>query len=588
MCEISNFGHTYYMEKVYSMPNLYGASFYFGKNMAQSYVDTKGKSYLISKRNKAKVVFHNIPILRGFEYLIFGTYFFIKNLIKMPFSYSNKSAVNNISKGLNVTTRNTMKVIVLLLALLCGILIFGYLPMALSVLFTGYTKSIILNRFMVGICKNLILFLILLAVRYVLAFRQFYRFNGCVNLLNSNNNLYKPTNYLNFILVSFMFSNIMLALLGFTSDSIWKVLVNIVLSVICFCVMYEILYLLENSKYNWLNKISIIFEFLIVENPTKTELDISNSALQEILLMKSNKRGNVDTNKLLEDEVSFSSVYSKVKQQLKSAGILDESEADFLICEVLNIKRSQLLLTTKITNKQKQEIDKCVERRIKGEPITKIFGRTEFYGYKFIVTKDVLSPRQDTEILVENALKYCKPKMNVLDMCTGSGIIAISIAKNVNATLTAVDVSKKALLVAKENAKNNDVKINFVLSNMFDDLKINKKFDIIVSNPPYIPSSEINNLDVEVKDYDPKLALDGGKDGLYFYKKIANISPNYLSKNGMLFLEIGYNQKDDVQNLLSENFEDIKCIKDYSNNDRVIIAKLKTKGKKNVRTNSKN
>ena len=583
-----NFGHTYYMEKVYSMPNLYGASFYCGKNMAQSYVDTKGKYYLVSKKNKAKVIFNNIPILRGLEYLIFGTYFFIKNLIKMPFLYSNASAVKNISKGLNVTTKTVMKVIVLVLAITCSILLFGYLPMALSVLFTGYTKSIILNRFMVGTCKNFILFLILLSVRYVLAFRQFYRFNGCINLLNSNNNLYKPTNYLNYILCSFMFSNIMLALLGFSSDSIWKILVNFVISIICFCVIYEILYLLENSKYNWLNKTPIIFEFLIVEMPTKTELEIADCAFQELLLMKSNKRGIVDTNKLLDDEVSFSSVYGNVKQQLKSAGILDESEADFLICEVLNIKRSQLLLTTKITKKDAQEIEKCVQRRIKGEPITKIFGRTEFYGYNFIVTKDVLSPRQDTEILVENALKYCKPKMNVLDMCTGSGIIAISMAKNVNANFTAVDVSKKALLVATQNAQNNGVKINFVLSNMFDDLKNTKKFDIIVSNPPYIPSNEINGLDIEVKDYDPKLALDGGKDGLYFYRKLASQSPNYLTKNGMLLLEIGYNQKQEVANLLSENFEDIKCIKDYSNNDRVMIAKLKTKGKKNVRTNSKN
>lgn len=576
------------MEKIYSMPNLYGTSFYCGKNMAQSYVDTKGKSYLVSKRNKIKVVFNNIPILRGLEYLVFGTYFFIKNLIKMPFSYSDNSAVKNISNGLNVKTKTVMKVIVLVLAITCSILLFGYLPMALSVLLTGYTKNIILNRFMVGTCKNLILFLILLSVRYTLAFRQFYRFNGCTNLLNSNGNLYKPTNYLHFILCSFMFSNIMLALLGFSSDSIWKILVNFVISIICFCVIYEMLYLLENSKYNWLNKITIIFEFLIVERPTKTELEIADYALQELLLMKSNKRGIVDTNKLLDKEVTFSSVYSKVKQQLKSAGILDESEADFLICEVLNIKRSQLLLTTKITTKQQQEIEKCTQRRIKGEPITKIFGRTEFYGYNFIVTKDVLSPRQDTEILVENALKYCKPKMNILDMCTGSGIIAISMAKNMDANFTAVDVSKKALQVAMQNAKNNDVKINFVLSNMFDDLKNSKKFDIIVSNPPYIASNEINGLDVEVKNYDPKLALDGGKDGLYFYRILATETPKYLAKNGMLFLEIGYNQKQQVESLLSESFEDIKCIKDYSNNDRVIIAKLKTKGKKDVRTNSKN
>ena len=164
----------------------------------------------------------------------------------------------------------------------------------------------------------------------------------------------------------------------------------------------------------------------------------------------------------------------------------------------------------------------------------------------------------------------------------------MSLAKNVDAHITATDISEKALCVARQNAQNNNVKIELKLSNLFEDLKYGKKFDIIVSNPPYIPTDEISNLDVEVKNYDPKLALDGGSDGLDFYKKIAKTSPKFLAKGGRLFLEIGYNQKEEVKALLQDNFEDIVCIKDYSKCDRVIIAKVKEKGKKNVRTNSKN
>ena len=144
-------------------------------------------------------------------------------------------------------------------------------------------------------------------------------------------------------------------------------------------------------------------------------------------------------------------------------------------------------------------------------------------------------------------------------------------------------------MIAEENAKKNGVKVTFKNSNLFENLKKNKKFDIIVSNPPYIPSEDIANLEIEVKEYDPKIALDGGKDGLDFYKKIIEASPQYLENGGRLFLEIGYGQKKDVVNLLNNSFEEIKVIKDYNRIDRVIIAKLKDKKvKKNVKSNNKN
>ena len=346
---------------------------------------------------------------------------------------------------------------------------------------------------------------------------------------------------------------------------------------------------MENSKLKWVNKMSIITSFFITEKPSKTEEYIALSALNEVIFMQDKKRGFVDTEEFKNGEVSFSSIYAENKEKLKNAGIVDASEIDWLICEVLGINRGQIRLQTKISIENKKKIENAVQKRIKGEPITKIFGHANFYGYDFKVNKDVLSPRMETEILVENVLKFATDKMNILDLCTGSGVIAISIAKNVKANVFGVDISEKALVVANENAQLNNVKVNFKLSNLFDNLKTSKKFDIIVSNPPYIPTKDIEKLDVEVKDYDPKLALDGGDDGLDFYRRIVKECPKHLSKNGMLFLEIGYGEKHEILELLKQDFENVKVIKDYNKIDRVVIAKLKDeKEKKNVRANSKN
>ena len=224
------------------------------------------------------------------------------------------------------------------------------------------------------------------------------------------------------------------------------------------------------------------------------------------------------------------------------------------------------------------------ERRIKGEPLTKIFGVADFYGLRFKVTKDVLSPRMETEILVSEVLKDCKKGSAVLDIGTGSGAIAVSVAKNSESKVYAVDISSEALSVAKENATNNGVKVEFLRSNLFNDLKKKKMFDIIVSNPPYIKSSDIENLMVEVKDYDPMLALDGGKDGLEFYREIVRQAPEYLKENGKLMFEFGKGQASQVKKLMQKDFTDVVIIKDYNKIGRIVKG---TKKDSYVRENKK-
>jgi len=216
---------------------------------------------------------------------------------------------------------------------------------------------------------------------------------------------------------------------------------------------------------------------------------------------------------------------------------------------------------------------KSIEKRARHIPLQHITGEQEFMGLIFKVNEHVLIPRQDTEILVEEVLKFTKESMHVLDMCTGSGCIIISLMKYANhISGVGVDISREALEVAKKNAENHCFNVKFINSNLFENIE--GKFDMIVSNPPYIPTGDIKNLKYEVKAYDPLLALDGKEDGLYFYTKIIEESVHYLKKNGLLFLEIGYNQGEKVKHLMLEHkFKEIKIVKDLTGLNRVIYGR---------------
>ena len=267
---------------------------------------------------------------------------------------------------------------------------------------------------------------------------------------------------------------------------------------------------------------------------------------------------------------------------LKTNNVTEPNIKSRLIMQfVLNKPREYLVVydKEKLTLRQEVNYFKAIKKLCNGIPIQHITNRQEFMKMTFFVDENVLIPRPDTEILVEEVVKIAK-KINakkILDLCTGSGAIAISLAKYIDkSNITAVDISSKALNVAKLNAKNNEVedRITFVESDLFKNLK-KEKYDIIVSNPPYIKKEVLKKLDKEVQK-EPKLALDGGYDGLDFYRKIIKNADEYLKFNGYLCFEIGYDQKEDVENLLKEQekYINITCKKDLCDNDRVVIAKL--------------
>ena len=247
-----------------------------------------------------------------------------------------------------------------------------------------------------------------------------------------------------------------------------------------------------------------------------------------------------------------------------------------LLKNLLKVEDSYLVINSDecISKEVEEQFKKGIEYLKSGKPIQYIINNQEFMRLNFYVDENVLIPQPDTEISIEKALELINSFDNntpkVLDLCTGSGATGISIAKNSNAKVWASDISEAAINIAKENANYNVANISFILSNMFENIH-EKDFDIIISNPPYIETNTINTLDKEVQ-MEPHLALDGGQDGLDFYRIIANQANSFLKDDGILILEIGYNQKNSVINLLEDNFKNIKSYKDYAGNDRVIIA----------------
>lgn len=272
-------------------------------------------------------------------------------------------------------------------------------------------------------------------------------------------------------------------------------------------------------------------------------------------------------------------VLSKGITQLKQNNVEDSNlKARMLLANILG-KPKEYFITHDNEDIDETEFFLQIKMLINKTPIQYIINNQEFMKLNFYVDENVLIPQPDTEILVEEVISLAEGKENleILDLCTGSGCIGISLAKYIEKSrVTAIDISNKAIQIAKLNAEKNLVhkNIKFIESDMFKNIEEQYKFDFIVSNPPYIETKVIEELSEEVRK-EPKIALDGGEDGLNFYKEIANNAYKYLKKDGYLCLEIGYDQKEDVIKLLDiiGEYKEIYSKKDLSGNDRIIVAK---------------
>lgn len=349
-----------------------------------------------------------------------------------------------------------------------------------------------------------------------------------------------------------------------------KLGIEIVLLPVIAGVSYEILKLLARFH----GKISAIFKapgMLLQKTLTTREPD---EQMVEVAIAAFNAAMEMDADPSIK-ETSFvtggilSEMLRTTKQKFEKAGI-DASDAEWIYSLVLDVKRSDLEKERIIIPSETRRINDIVEQRLTGRPLWYIIGDVDFYDCKIKVDERALIPRPETEILADNAVKIIEEGDKVLDMCTGSGCIAISIAKHCAAKhvqVTAADVSDAAIMLAKENAELNGVDINFVQSDLFS--KIHGRFNLIVCNPPYIRSADIDGLQREVRDYEPRVALDGGEDGLDFYRRLAKEVTRYIAKGGMLMLEVGEDQAQEVLKLF-EKRDYAMIVKDLCGVDRFL------------------
>jgi len=262
-------------------------------------------------------------------------------------------------------------------------------------------------------------------------------------------------------------------------------------------------------------------------------------------------------------------------------------ESEIILTHILDCSRSDFYLKRFSWNKKRLfRLYSILIKRKEHFPLAYLLGEIEFMGLNFKVSEGVFIPRQETEILVDTVIKIAKSlncyTVNILDIGTGCGCITISLAKYLpNVEITATDISKEAIEIARENARKNLVKVNFLISDLFNNSELRTtNYELIVSNPPYIPTKDIESLPPEVK-YEPKISLDGGYDGLNFYRSITKVSPHFLKEDGYLILEIGFDQCEKIKGIFeNSDFKIIDIIKDYSGIDRVVVAQLSKEARK--------
>lgn len=280
---------------------------------------------------------------------------------------------------------------------------------------------------------------------------------------------------------------------------------------------------------------------------------------------------------MIMNEMNYRQAYEKGVSLLEEAQIMDAKiDARYLLEDVCNTSRNDLYAHP---DRILSEEEVCtylskIECRKKHTPLQHILGKQEFMGLEFMVNEDVLIPRQDTELLVEEALKHIHGGMRILDVCTGSGCILLSLLKYANDCHgIGVDIDQKALAVASKNSTNLNIEASFIESDLFE--QVEGEFDLIVSNPPYIRTDVIKTLAPEVAEHEPMLALDGKEDGLFFYRKIVKEAKIYTHAESYLLFEIGYDQGQAVTELLrDEGYIEIEVVKDYAGQDRVVKAML--------------
>ncbi len=332
---------------------------------------------------------------------------------------------------------------------------------------------------------------------------------------------------------------------------------------------YEVLKFLAKFDNKFVNIFKIpgmlLQKGLTTREPDEGMIEVAIAAFNKVLEMDADP--TVPETSFVTGGI-LSKMLADTKKKFKEKGI-DESDAEWIYCLSLGIKRSELTKERTVRPSESKKIDELVTKRMTGRPLWYIVGDTDFCGVKIKVDERVLIPRPETELLADAVIKTVEQGDKVLDMCTGSGCIAIAVAKACKgkATVFASDVSDAAIMLAKENAKLNGVNVTFTVGDLFQ--SIHGRYNIIVCNPPYIKSGDIPKIQREVREYEPRVALDGGEDGLEFYRRMSREVKSYLAKDGVLIFECGEGQVDAILKLFPKR-QYAMVLKDLAGVDRFL------------------
>jgi len=581
-------------------------------SMATAVRDSEGKIVIESSRftpTKEKSKIYRVPIIRGmisfFNSFVSGikittrsTVLYGEDVTEQPSKFEKW-----LAKTFKVDVMNFVIAFGVILGLLLSLALFVFIPqLAATGIFElahlstdGFGMSVVYNL-IAGFIRMCIFILYLVLVSLMKDIKRLFMYHGAEHktiscyehgLPLTVENAQKMTTVHDRCGTTFMFIVMVFSILFFSVfpveilanagkvvNFILRILSRIIMIPLVAGISYEFLKFF--AKYDnlfakickqpglWLQKLS-------TKQPDDDMVEVAIAAFNEVLKLEADK--DYPTKTFI--------TYSTVEKVVKGFGdaLKNKTEAELILMKVLGVKtKTELYDGRKVSSEQEKQCAAYAKRRLKGAPLQYVLGETCFYGYDFKTDARALIPRFDTEVVAEAAINCIKEIENaeVLDLCTGSGAIAITVKKTLpQCKVTATDVSRDAVTLCEENANLNGVDIEILTGSLFAPVK-GRKFDLIVSNPPYIQSGEISSLAAEVREYEPIIALDGGADGLDFYRDIAASVKKYLKDGGSLVLEVGMGQAEQVKNLLGEDFT-VEFVKDMNNPpiDRAVVAKYK-------------
>ena len=579
-----------------------------GGSIATAVRNPEGKIVLETQRVKSAKdgsKWRRLPIIRGIDSFISSLVVGMKAISRTGEVYAASEQTSKferwLSKKLRIDIMDIAVFIGIVLGLGLAILLFVLAPQFITdgILKLAKQQEInsILKNLIAGVIRILIFLGYILAVSLIKDIKRLFAYHGAehkvINCYENGEEL-TPENASKYSTIhdrcgtAFLFLVLVVSILFFSFfgwPNIWiRVGTRILLLPIVAGLSYEVLK--WAAKYDnifvrivkapgkWLQKIT-------TKEPDLEMLEVAICAFNEVMAMEADPQRATKSF----DNIALQDALNKL------TALVPKNEAELILMSVLGYsKRSELAKADTISAKKLEKAKEYGTRRTSGEPLQYILGSVNFYRYEIKVTPDVLIPRPETEILAEQAIEYLKTaikeqdSLNVLELFTGSGAVAIAVKKQMDeyiATLgneysinvDAGDISLAALEVAGANAAVNNASILFYGGDMFAPFE-GKKYNVIIANPPYISKEEIQLLDTEVKDYEPHLALDGGEDGLDFYRTIASQSAKYLLAGGCIFLEVGYTQGTQVAALFSSNY-DVEIINDFNGVARIVKARIR-------------